>query len=67
MKYVDKLLDLCYMETKCIVPMHINWYAGKYIGYGLCSIADSIANFTEAYRDRNDKECNEISKVRSDT
>jgi hypothetical protein len=60
----SKFLDMCQLEMKYIIPGHINWYAGKYIGYGLCAVADAIMGFTEVYRDRNDKEHGEVSKVR---
>lgn len=64
MKQAAKLLELCNAEMKYIIPQHINWYAGKYIGYGLCVIADAISDFTEAYRDRNSKEHSEVPAVR---
>lgn len=63
----SKFLEMCNLEMKYVIPAQMTWYAGKYIGYGLCSIADAISEFVEVYRDRNSEKHGEVPSVHSNS
>ena len=64
-KVGSDFLSMCQSEMQYVSPVLgvAVLYAGKNIGYGLCTIADAIVHFTEAYRAKNGKEHDEVPTV----